>query len=348
MPVLDRTDNQMVEKYNAYMKNSPYANVTQDIAWSRVKSDWDNEQVYLEENGEIIAGMSLIIKKVIGGYAMMYAPRGPVCDVYDTELVQRLVDEADPLAKKYNAFVLRLDPEIVIDDKLGAAYETLGFQVRNRKFGKAQLVQPRFNMVLHLDGKSPEELMKQFSEKTRYNIRLSSRKGITVRYSREEEDLKTFYEIYRITTERDRIGSRPYEYFKRMLDAYEGDQLRIYLAEHEGEALSGAICLNYGPKMFYIYGASSNVKRNLMPNYANQWAMIQWALEEKKKLYDFGGVFHLTKEDGLFKFKEGFCRQEGATEYIGEFDRVYKKPIYMAFEKIKPAAMRLRMSLHKK
>ena len=101
-------------------------------------------------------------------------------------------------------------------------------------------------MVLNIEGKTEEELMKSFAEKTRYNIRLSGRKGVTVRYSRSIEDLKKFYEIYKITTIRDRIGCRDYEYFERMLNAYDESKLRIYIAEHEGEALAAAIATNIG------------------------------------------------------------------------------------------------------
>ncbi len=154
--------------------------------------------------------------------------------------------------------------------------------------------------------------MPHFSEKTRYNIRLSARKGVTVHWSRSEEDLKKFFELYEITAVRDHIGHRPYEYFKRMLHAYENsDLLRIYIAEHEGEALSGAICIHYGNKTWYIYGASSNNKRNLMPNYAMQAEMIKWGIENGSEIYDFGGVFILDKTNGLYKFKEGLCPQRG-------------------------------------
>ena len=127
-----------------------------------------------------------------------------------------------------------------------------------------------------------------------------------------------------------------------------GESLRIYLAEHEGQALSGAICIHYGNKTWYIYGASSNEKRNLMPNYAMQMEMIRWGLENGSEIYDFGGVYHLTKEDGLYKFKEGFCRQEGVTEFIGEFDKVYHSFFYYLFTKLLPSARKLKVSKKKK
>ena len=42
------------------------------------------------------------------------------------------------------------------------------------------------------------------------------------------------------------------------------------------------------------------------------------------------------------KFKEGFCRREGATEFIGEFDKVYNPLLYLGFAKLEPMLQRLR------
>ena len=317
MPILNHNDLKKVEEYQNFVRTSPFANATQDLGWEKVKDGWIGEQVYLEEDGKIIAAMSLIIRRAFAGFSLMYAPRAPICDFSDTQLVKRLLDEAKPLAKEYRAFVLRFDPELPRLPQLEEEYRKMGLKVRNDGCDKYDLIQPRYNMILNLDEPSFDELMPHFSEKTRYNIRLAARKGVTVHWSRSEEDLKKFFDLYEITAVRDKIGHRPYEYFKRMVDAYgSSDLLRIYIAEHEGEPLSGAICIHYGNKTWYIYGASSNNKRNLMPNYAMQAEMIRWGFENGSKIYDFGGVFILDKTNGLYKFKEGFCRREGATEFI--------------------------------
>lgn len=99
MPILNHNDLKKVEEYQTFVRTSPYANATQDLAWEKVKEGWVGEQVYLEENGKIIAAMSLIIRRVFAGFSLMYAPRAPICDLHDTALVQRLLDEAKPLAK---------------------------------------------------------------------------------------------------------------------------------------------------------------------------------------------------------------------------------------------------------
>ena len=67
-------------------------------AWAGPHTDrerWDrtlreHTSLVAEENGQIIAAMSLIIRRVFAGFSLMYAPRAPICDLHDTALVQRL------------------------------------------------------------------------------------------------------------------------------------------------------------------------------------------------------------------------------------------------------------------
>ena len=347
MAILNKQDKKELKRYKEFVDNYESSSLCQSMGWTKVKSGWDSEYVYLEEDGKIVMAMSLLIRKFVAGKTIIYSSRGPVGNVYDIEKVKLLIKDVDEIAKKYNAILFRFDPEIDYNEDLQKIYLDAGFKVRNRNVKKDDLIQPRYNMILKITQKTEEEIFKGYSEKTRYNIRVATRKGVTVRHSRNAEDLKTFHKLYEITGIRDKIASRPYRYFERMLEAFDEKQLRIYVAEFEGEALSAAIAINYGKKVFYLYGASSNEKRNLMPNYLMQQEMIKWAVETDCNLYDFGGVFILDKSNGLFKFKEGFCRQEGVTEYIGEIDKVYSKFWYFAFTKLVPFAQKIMKSLKK-
>lgn len=336
MAILNKTSEEEVKRYKDFIDSYEGASLLQAYNWANVKKGWQSEYVYVQKEGKIVLAVCVLIRKFVFGKTVMYASRGPVGDINDIELVKLMLKDIDELAKKYKAVVFRFDPEVKYTDELNDKYKKAGFKIRNKGLGKDDLIQPRFNMVLEIKGKTEEEIFKGYSEKTRYNIRLAARKGVTVRYSRKEEDLKKFYELYRITGIRDKIISRSYGYFEDILKAFDANSLRIYLAEHDGETLSAAIAINYGKKVFYLYGASSNEKRNLMPNYLMQQEMIKWAVETKCSLYDFGGVFVFDKANGLFKFKEGFCRQEGVTEYIGEIDKVYSKFYYFLFTKVIP------------
>ncbi|MCX8074920.1 MAG: peptidoglycan bridge formation glycyltransferase FemA/FemB family protein [Clostridia bacterium] len=348
MPVLDKNNEIQVKRYNEFVRNYPGASIMQDLNWGIVKSGWKQEAVYIEEKGKIIAAMTILLEKVpfIKSY-LMYATRGPVCDLANIELVNKLVKEADIIAKKYNAFLFKFDPEVVVSEEIESIYKNNGYKVLGKNVDKDDLIQPLHNAVLNIKDKSEDELLKGFGEKTRYNIKVAQKKEIKVSYSHNEEYLKIFYEIYKITTVRDKIGCRAYSYFENLLNAFDEKTLRIYIAEHENDKLSAAIALNYGGKLFYVYGASSNEKRNLMPNYLMQWEMIKWGIETKCTNYDFGGVLVLDKDDGLYKFKIGFCKQEGITEYIGEIDKVYNKAVYFAYAKLLPFIKKIKRKIRK-
>jgi lipid II:glycine glycyltransferase (peptidoglycan interpeptide bridge formation enzyme) len=87
-------------------------------------------------------------------------------------------------------------------------------------------------------------------------------------------------------------------------------QLKLFLAKIEGEVVAGIIVAFKDKTASYMYGASSDRKRNYMPNHALQWRGIQKARELGCERYDFCGI--PQKEDkkdpmyGLYRFKTGF------------------------------------------
>ncbi|WP_028987747.1 lipid II:glycine glycyltransferase FemX [Thermicanus aegyptius] len=120
-------------------------------------------------------------------------------------------------------------------------------------------------------------------------------------------------------------------------------------AHPEGIIVSGAILLIFGDKAWYLYGASDNIYRNLMPNALIQWEMIRWSKRNGAKLYDFRGISgDLSPENplyGLYRFKKGFGGE--FTEFLGEFDLIIHKPLYYAWEVLLPRFRKARRSLRK-
>ena len=163
-------------------------------------------------------------------------------------------------------------------------------------------------------------------QKTRYNIRLATKKGVIIKEG-TREDLKDFHRIMEVTGKRDDFMIRPLSYFEKMYDELAPEHLKLMMAyTPEGEPISGIIDIIYGNKIWYLYGASSNEHRNLMPNYLLQWNMIKYSIEQKKDMYDFRGVVGVVDEShpqyGLYRFKQGFNAE--FTEFIGELYINYK------------------------
>ena len=341
MKLVDDTNR---EKYIEFLQKHPKGHFLQSPEWAKLKSEWKNEVIIVEDNnGNIQGSMSILIRKVPYFGTMMYAPRGPVCDVHDKGIMQKLVDGVRELAKKYNAFVLKVDPDVPnTDEEFKKIARECGFSIKENVKDFTEVIQPRYVFRLDVENKTEEELLKSFHEKTRYNIRLSGRKGVTVRDG-NKEDLKRFYEIMQETGTRDDFLIRPLEYFEKMYDALGPNYLRLIMADYEGEAISGVIAIYYGDKVWYLYGASSNSHRNVMPNYLLQWEMIKWALEKKCRIYDFRGVSGHVDENhpqyGIYKFKKGF--NGDFVEFVGELNMVFKPMTNTAFEN----AMKIRTKM---
>lgn len=313
-------------EYEEFARNHPAGSITQSVKWHAVKSNWAHEVVVSRgPSGEIAGGMSVLIRKFPTGTSMMYAARGPVCDLYNREVMEDLKSGADALAKKHRAHIFKIDPDVLeTDARFLSVMSSMGFRQFKGETG-FENIQTRFNYRLYLKGRTEDELFANLTQKTRYNVRVAQKHGVEVRVAGREY-LEDFARLMRTTGERDGFSTRPKAYFERMLDAL-GPACRLYMAFYNGEPVSGAVTTNYAGKTCYVYGASDNVHRNVMPNYLIQWEMIKWAVETGCTVYDFQGVSGVVDEKndhlyGLYRFKKGF---NGTLDALcGEFDFVYR------------------------
>ena len=332
-----------IEKFNNFTAYYDWGDLLQSYEWGelKAKSGWKPIRVIAEENGEIIATANILKKPIPKvNKCIFYIPRGFTCDTHNKALVKGLTDYIKSLAVKHHAILIKIDPPIPIEDSESLANLTEnGFQpIVDEGFGGTQ---PKCVMQLDLEGKSLDDLLASFHQKWRYNIRLSAKKGVTVKLDCTKEDLPIFYELLKVTCERDGFLVRGYEYFEAMWDLLEPKgYIKMFLTYYEGEPLTGSLCYLWGDKAMYTYGASNNKHRNLMPNHGMQWEMIKWAKENDCKWYDFRGVSPKKEKDesdklsGLNRFKEGFNPR--FVEYIGEFDLPIDKFWYSLWVKFLP------------
>lgn len=194
-------------------------------------------------------------------------------------------------------------------------------------------VQPPDTVILDLR-LTENELLEQMKPKWRYNIRLGEKKGVEIKQG-GIEFLDDFYKIYLETAERDGIALHSKGYYARLLSlaAEKKENVKIYLAYHEGDILAGIITYFSGRDGVYLYGASSNNKRNLMPAYSLQWRAIRDAKIYGCLIYDFYGIPPVDNPAhpmyGLYRFKTGFGGV--IVHRIGSLDMPVNKITYNAF-----------------
>ena len=206
----------------------------------------------------------------------------------------------------------------------------LSFSIKDDAKNFREEIQPRYVFRLDTKGKTEDEIFKAFHQKTRYNVRLATKKGVTIKDG-TKEDLKDFHKIMVTTGIRDGFITRPLEYFEKMYDELGPEHMKVLLAYYEGKPIAGVIPIMYGNKTWYLYGASSNEHRNLMPNYLLQWEMIKIALNRKSDIYDLRGVPGIAdNSNGLYRMKKGFGAEY--TEFVGEVYMPYKPLMYNLYK----------------
>ncbi|MGL5244017.1 MAG: lipid II:glycine glycyltransferase FemX, partial [Sarcina sp.] len=249
------------------------------------------------------------------------------------------------------------DKESLNDDVLQRFHEIMvttgkrdNFIVRHKEYFKdmidylyphCRLYMVKYSYKRDFDRLS-EKLTKQEEAKNRALTKLPD---LQCKFDAETEEDKKYRIEKKIHDQENRIkeAERQIEGFKQKLSDIEPfkDQ-EIYL--------SGSIYLYYGNKAWYLYGASENILRDTMPNFAMQWSMIVDSIDLGMDTYDFRGVSgDLNPENplyGLYKFKKGF--NGNFVEFIGEFDIVVDGFIYTMYKKAFPQFKKIRNSIMNK
>lgn len=307
-------------EYEAFLASHPRGTLFQSGLWHGVKKNWRWRAVIFRRDGKIAAGLSILLRQVPGTpWKLAYAPRGPVCDLQDMEALVALTEGARQLGKSEQVCLMKLDPDAPLEDEnFQTAMTALGWQLLPESWSFDR-IQPQHLARIDLRGKDAETVLANMKQKTRYNIRLAERKGVTVRVCGPEA-LPEFYDLMKTTGIRDGFAVRPCSYFAGMLRSL-GNHARLYMAYYDGIPLAGGIAAQFGNKTWYLYGASADEGRDKMANYLLQWRMIRWAVDAGCDWYDFRGVSGGQGENktmGLWRFKGGFGAE--LQTLVGEYE----------------------------
>lgn len=317
-------DTSGIALFEKFVEAHPRGHFLQSPAWGRVKSDWEWFGILAQQDGQTAGALSVLSRRIPAlPFSLLYAPRGPVCDPHDVEVINCLIQGVKTLARGERAYRFLMDPDILISDRSAHdIFADMGFtfHATSKNF---EGIQPRFVYRLFLTGHTEESLLAKFQPKTRYNIRLAQKHGVEARVV-DSSYLPQFYTLMQETGIRDGFLIRPLSYFQKMMDQM-GEHCRLYMCFYHDKPICGAISIAYGSRVWYLYGASGNSHRQVMPNYLVQWEMIRWALSQGCEIYDFRGVSGDLDDPnnplaGLLRFKKGF--NGTLCEFIGELDLI--------------------------
>ena len=323
------------QQWDDFVVASPCCNITQSYEWGELAPHLGAEALrvgIVDEQGKLCAAMLLLITRApILRRTYFYAPRGPIIDDPDSPAMTVLLNYVKAEARKRGAFMLKVEPSVPDKDEAWTtALQRRGFRTNPY----ATHIRHEWVLDIRPDEK---ELLAGMKEKWRYNIRLAGRKGVTVRRGEGQADLDTWYRIYETTSERDAFFIHNKAHYEDVMRLYgENDRAALLLAEYEGQAIAGIIVLRLGRWSWYMYGASSNEYRNLMPNHLLQWSGMQWAKEHGCWYYNFRGIPDVLEEGqelwGVYVFKRGFGGYP--LRFLETHDLVYSPLVYGAYMRL--------------
>jgi peptidoglycan pentaglycine glycine transferase (the first glycine) len=342
------------QDWNAIIAALPAAHFLQTWEWGQVKSHFGWQpipKVWRDESGKVVAA-ALILQRVlpIRGLAarlrLLYVPKGPLLDWQDADLRKRVLADLAHLARRQGAIFLKIDPDVCAGvgypDQPGARQDPTGVEVirdlskAGWRFSDEQI---QFCNTVLLDLK-PDlvTLLARMKQKTRYNIRLAERKGVSVRQG-TLDDLKLLYRMYAETAHRDGFVIRDDNYYLELWTTFiRAGFAEPLVAEVDHSPAAALVIFRFAGSAWYFNGMSFPDHREKMPNHLLQWEALRRAKAAGAATYDFWGAPDLFDESdplwGVYRFKEGFGGE--VVRHIGAWDLPVHLMRYQLYTQILP------------
>jgi len=336
----------------------------QSAMWGRFKSrfGWGTRAFSVDWNQGGARPLMTLSRRIAPFLSMTYIPWGPELPAAFPNDPHLRALAAEELARALRPFLhsafIRFDPPWFDSDG--------GTPLAGRFRRAGADIQPPDTVLVDLTPPL-DEILAAMKPKCRYNIGLAQKRGVVVRSpvpceqgnEQGEQDTPGIEIFYRLLTEtalRDGIAVHNIEYYRALFEESQGEsrsaiptQLRLYTAGHENDDLAAIVVLFRGKQATYLYGASSNIKRNLMAPYALQWKAVQDAKAFGCEVYDLFGIppdeNPCHPMAGLYRFKTGFG---GAiVRRPGSWDYPYKPVLHALFKNAEIARKKIRISRRK-
>ncbi len=371
----------MSNSWNELICKLPNPHFLQSYEWGEVKAKYgwapfyvvwtDDGKWKVESNlqslttfhSPVVAACLILKRQILNrGFAarssILYAPKGPLLDWNNIPLRTHVLNDLQDFAKKQSAIFLKIDPDIMlgrgVPDSEADVIDNSGQAVRSELTRRGWVYssdQIQFQNTVLIDvASSEEEMLARMKPKTRYNIRLAEKKGVSVRTG-TLDDLPMVYKMYAETSVRDGFVIRDENYymtvwrlFMSSLQTFKLSNLPTcepLIAEVNNEPVAAIFLFMFAGRAYYVYGMSRNLHREKMPTYLLQWQAMKRAQANGCASYDLWGAPEVFDESdsmwGVYRFKDGLGGEVIRT--LGAHDFAPSKLWYKLYTEIVPRVL---------
>ena len=316
-------------EWDSFLAQHPDHHILQTSPWGQLKTEfgWQVTRIAVKN-----CGAQILVRQVFPGIRFAYLPKGPVGADWDG-----LWPEIDAFCRRQHYVFMKIEPDLWESENEQNGNRTV--EIPENFIVSRHSIQPMRTLLVDISG-DEVQILGRMKQKTRYNINLALKKNVVVK---PHTDMSTFYHLMEITGQRDQFSIHNQAYYQHAYDLFNRlDHCQLFVAELEDTPLAALIVFSYGKRAWYFYGASSNIHKELMPNYLLQWEAIRWAKSQNCTLYDLWGVpdadiatleanFSTHNEGlwGVYRFKRGFGGE--LMRASGPWDRVYNPALYALY-----------------
>lgn len=285
--------------------------------WAEFRKAWGNEVL------ETPWGILTVHKIPMTLYKLAIFEKGPTP-------TQLMIDDLIKIGRDNNLVFIKLEPNV------GWEFPISNFQfpIKSKLIkllkqngaveGKRFFTPTTFWIDLT---KSEDELLKSFTSKTRYNIRLAERKGVSVKEDDSDKAFQKYLDLTRETTQRQGFYAHTEKYHRLMWKTLNTAGIaHLMTATYKSEVITTWILFSWKNFLYYPYGASTEKHKEVMANNLMMWEAIKFGRKLGLTTFDLWGR---EEGKGFTKFKEGYNPK--VIEFLGTWDLVINTPVYKIY-----------------
>lgn len=254
-----------------------------------------------------------------------YCPKVNPFDINFPDLIAHLKNE--------NVIAINFDsPNIYLDSENNL--KAIKMFEDYRCFPASRKTYPEATVLLDITP-TPEELLKNFHTKHRYNLNLAKKKDLKISFETNEQTIKDFYLLQKITSGRQKYLVKGYDYYNVLINTFnKRGKCLLTTCYSENNPISSWLFVINEDEAYYLYGGSDDNYKNLYPSTLVLWESILKLKELGVKNIDlFGACYDLNNENDpyygftIFKLRFGGVHKK----YIPSYDLVIQPFYYYLF-----------------
>lgn len=252
-----------------------------------------------------------------------------------------LLIELKRIGKEYKCIFIQLEPNIKTsqDNMLDKT------DVPKPLIPAAHPLFTQYTFELDLT-KSEEELLKNMHQKTRYNIKVAQKHEVEISKETSKEAFDIYWQLTKETTERQGFYAHTQRYHELMWETLhktnaDGLKAHLFIAKYKPEDSNAKIPLvawvlfTFQDHLYYPYGASSNLYRNVMASNLMMWEAIRFGKRQGLKTFDMWGSMGENPDPkdpwyGFHRLKQGYGPE--LVKFVGSYDLVIDPLLYQGYK----------------